>query len=70
MNNVSYTRRSLAKLFFPEKSDENAVRSLRRWIRNCKELDLALNRGCRAFDRRKDLTIREVKLIFEYLGEP
>lgn len=68
--NVSYTRQSLAKMFFPEKNDENAVRSLRRWIKRCKELDFALNRGRKAFDYRKDLTIREVKLIFEYLGEP
>lgn len=68
--NVSFTRRLLAKMYFPKKSDENAVRSLRRWIRNCKELDRALNRGCGAFNGRKELTVREVKLIFDYLGEP
>lgn len=69
-SNVSYTRQSLAKMFFPEKSDRNARRSLYAWIKKCRPLDEALNRGCGAFDHRRDLTIREVKLIFDYLGNP
>lgn len=64
------TRRELALLYFPDSTPEVAVRRLHDWIKRCSELDRALNKGCRAFDRRKQITVRERLLITEYLGEP
>lgn len=68
--NVSYTRRSLAQSYFPELEPEHAVRRLTCWIRKCKPLYEELTRDGQSFDNRKFLTVREAKLIMEYLGEP
>lgn len=68
--NVSYTRRSLALMYFPSLQPEQAVRKLSKWIRLCKPLYLELTRDGRTFDRRQFLTVREANIIMEYLGEP
>ena len=63
-------RSQLAQEYFPDKTPEEAVRSLRRWINGCPELRAALTAGRHKFDRCRDLTVRQVKLIKKYLGEP
>lgn len=67
---VSYTRRSLALLYFPELTPPQAVRRLTRWIKRCKPLYEELTCNGKAFDKRQFLTVREAKMIMEYLGEP
>ena len=66
----SYTRRSLAMAYFPDATPQQAVRRLTHWIRNCRELYEKLNHNGRMFDKKQILTVREAKLIMEYLGEP
>lgn len=67
---ASYTRRTLAKMYFPECDAQNAVRRLTSEIKRCKDLYEELTKHGRTFDRRQILTIREVMLIKEYLGDP
>ena len=64
------SRQDLALRYFPDSTPAVAVRRLRAWIKRCKELDDALNKGGRAFDRRRLITVREEQLIMDYLGEP
>ncbi|MDE7378293.1 MAG: DUF4248 domain-containing protein [Paraprevotella sp.] len=66
----SYTRRSLAQMYFPDSAPRQAVRRLTEWIKRCRPLHERLTEDGRQFDRRRNLTIREVRLIYEYLGEP
>lgn len=69
--NIScYTRRSLALMYFPYSAPRQAVRRLTEWIKRCRPLHERLTEDGRLFDHRRNLTIREVRLIFEYLGEP
>lgn len=57
-------------MYFPDCEPQNAVRRLTGEIKRCVELyDLLTAKG-HNFDRKQILTIREVKLIEEYLGEP
>ncbi|MCM1109250.1 MAG: DUF4248 domain-containing protein [Clostridium sp.] len=65
-----YTRRTLALMYFPKSPARQAVRRLTEWIHRCRPLHEQLTRDGREFDRRRNLTIREVHLIFEYLGDP
>ncbi len=64
------TRRALARAYFPDTDPVEAVRRLRRWIQRCTPLYRELTAGGTPFDGRKLLTVREVRLIMEYLGEP
>ncbi len=70
MKTVTYTRRSLACLYFPDADPEQAVRRLTSWIHRCRPLYAELTRGGTPFDKRRNLTVREARLIMEYLGEP
>ncbi len=67
---VSYTRRSLAQMYFPDLEPEHAVRRLTAWIKLCKPLYEKLTQDGKSFDRRHLLTVCEARLIMEYLGEP
>lgn len=67
---ASYTRRILAKMYFPECDTQNAVRRLTSEIKRCKDLYAELTQNGKTFDHRQILTIREVRLIKEYLGDP
>ena len=67
---ATYTRRILSMMYFPDCDPQKAVRRLTREIRHCVELYEILTAKGRNFDKKKFLTIREVKLIEEYLGEP
>ena len=70
MKTITYTRRSLACQYFPDAEPEQAVRRLTSWIRRCRPLYAELTRGGTPFDKRRNLTVREARLILEYLGEP
>ena len=63
-------RRDLAKLYFPEMSDVEAVRSLRRWIEGCPDLVAALEEQSMPFKKNRNLSARQVRIIMEYLGDP
>ena len=65
----SYTKGELATMYFPIGSTSNALRRLNRYINNANGLlDELLATGYRTKDRH--FTRRQVKLIFESLGEP
>ena len=64
--NSSYSRRSLAMLYFPDCEPRNAVRRLTGMIKRCTDLYEQLTR-CSLFDKRQNLTIRETRLIVDYL---
>lgn len=63
-------RRDLALQYFPDKTPVEAVRTLRRWIDNCPQLTEELRKLNPNFKCQKDLTIRQVRLIMDYLGDP
>ena len=62
-------RRELAQQYFPHLTPKAAVRKLTMWINGCKELKAEL---CTRRDiaRIQDFTVREVKLIKQYLDDP
>ena len=63
-------RRDLAKKYFTEMSDVEAVRSLRRWIEGCPKLMSALEELSMPFKKSRNLSARQVRIIMEYLGDP
>ena len=63
-------RRDLAKLYFPDMSDVEAVRSLRRWIEGCPQLMSALDELSMPYKKCRILSARQVRIIMEYLGDP
>ena len=63
-------RKDLAIMYFPDKSPDQAVRNLRRWIENCPDLVAALKEIGMPRKHKKDLTARQVRIIMEYLGDP
>ncbi len=67
---ATYTRRILAMMYFPDCEPQNAVRRLTSEFKRCVELHELLTAKGKRFDNKQILTIREVKLIEEYLGEP
>ena len=67
---ATYTRRILAMMYFPDCEPANAVRRLTSKIKRCVELYELLTTKGKRFDKKQILTIREVKLIEEFLGEP
>ncbi len=67
---ATYTRRILAMMYFPDCEPANAVRRLTSEIKRCVELYELLTTKGKRFDKKQILTIREVKLIEEFLGEP
>ena len=67
---ATYTRRILAMMYFPDCEPQNAVRRLTSEIKRCVELYELLTAKGKRFDNKQILTIREVKLIEEHLGEP
>ena len=62
-------RRELAQQYFPHLTPKAAVRKLTMWIDGCKELKAELDKR-RDIARIQDFTVREVKLIKQYLDEP
>ena len=66
---ISMKRRDLANLYFPDKTPDQAVRNLRRWIENCPDLVAALKEIGMPRKHKKDLIARQVRIIMEYLGD-
>ena len=62
-------RRELAQQYFPHLTPKAAVRKLTMWIDGCKELKAELDKR-RDIARIQDFTVREVKLIKQYLDDP
>ena len=67
---ISMKRRDLAKMYFPDMSDVEAVRSLRRWIEGCPQLMSALDELSMPYKKCRILSARQVRIIMEYLGDP
>ena len=63
-------RRDLAKMYFPERKPREAVRSLLGWIKNCSDLVSALDDLGMPYRKMRKLSVRQVRLIKEYLGDP
>ena len=57
-------------MYFPDRKPVEAVRSLRRWIDNCPDLVAALRELNIDYKNKRDLTIRQVRLIMYFLGDP
>lgn len=64
-----YDKYELARLYFPDLSDDAAVDKLRRWIRKCRPLMEEMEAGDFRL-KMKMFTGREVRLITRHLGEP
>ncbi|MGL5229077.1 MAG: DUF4248 domain-containing protein [Bacteroidales bacterium] len=63
------TFKSVAKEYFPDKSDKNASQTLSRWIVKCLPLREELIRlGYRQGQRY--VTIPQCKCVYYHLGEP
>ena len=64
-----YTKQELALLYFPNAKPHAATNMLAEWIRRCTELrqQLALT-GYRP--KQRTFTMKQLMLIYEYLGEP
>lgn len=65
----AYTKKELALMYFPDSHPHTAVNHLMAWIKQCPELwkefeKMGYNLNSKSF------TPRQVRLIFEYLGEP
>ena len=63
-------RRDLALLYFPNSKPRIAVKALLRWIDNCPDLLEALEELNVPLRHKQNLTVTQVRLIMEYLGEP
>ena len=63
-------RRDLALQCRPDRAPGEGVRARRRAIDNCPQLTEELRKLNPNFKCQKDLTIRQVRLIMDYLGDP
>lgn len=64
-----YTKRELAMRYFPGANPRTATNRLARWIKRSEELCRLLKEaGYRPANRL--LTVRQLQLIYSYLGEP
>ena len=63
-------RRDLALMYFPERKPRQAVKSLLQWIKLCPSLVAALDALGLPYHKTRELTVRQVRLIKEYLGDP
>ena len=65
----SYSKSELAQAYAPEITPHAAVNRLMNWIKLNRPLYAALQESGYT-DNRRLFTVRQVELIFEYLGEP
>ena len=63
-------RRDLAILYFPDRKPREAVRSLLGWIKKCPDLVSALDELGMPYRKMRELSVKQVRLIKEYLGDP
>ncbi len=64
-----YNKQELAQLYFPDLSGRAAVDKLRRWVRRCHPLMEEIL-ATDFHPKTKAFSVREVRLIVRYLGEP
>lgn len=65
----SYTKAELAQLYCPDLPPALALQKFYRWMQKCEALTLRLQQlGYNKY--RHSFLKQEVRLIFEYLGEP
>ena len=57
-------------MYFPERKPRQAVKSLLQWIKLCPSLVAALDALELPYHKTRELTVRQVRLIKEYLGDP
>lgn len=64
-----YRKNELARLYFPESDKKTALQGLARWIKRCRELEVALEAA--GYDKNRKFFLKpEVELIVHFLGEP
>lgn len=64
-----YSKRAIARLYFPDAKPRSAEKHLMIWIKQCKGLmELLQAEGYK--NCNKLFTPRQKELIFEYLGDP
>lgn len=63
-------RRDLATLYFPDRKPRETVRSLLGWIKKCPDLVSALDELGMPYRKMRELSVKQVRLIKEYLGDP
>ncbi|MBO5426998.1 MAG: DUF4248 domain-containing protein [Prevotella sp.] len=64
-----YSKRELAMLYFPKATPKVATNRLARWINRSEELcQLLAEAGYRPAN--KLFTVRQLRILFAYLGEP
>ncbi|EJW99237.1 hypothetical protein EVA_12655 [gut metagenome] len=66
--NIS-SKKEIARLYFPGLDDHQACNGLRRWIKQCVELESKLIQTGYV-PKQRSFTPRQLELIFEYLGDP
>ena len=64
-----YTKRELAMLYFPKVSPKVATNKLARWIRRSDELSRLLTEAGYK-PANKFFTVRQLRIIYAFLGEP
>lgn len=65
----SYYKKDLALRYFPGCSGKYALRKLAGWISMSRTLDIALHDGPES-PHDHIYSVRQVKLLFQYLGSP
>lgn len=69
INIRAYTKKELALRYFPDSNPRTAVNHLMAWIYRCSQLWEQLE-ATGYLKSSKAFTPRQVRLIFEFLGEP
>lgn len=64
-----YTKRELAMLYFPKAVPKTATNRLARWINRSDELRRRLEEAGYS-PKNKLYTVRQIRIIFDILGEP
>ena len=57
-------------MYFPDRKPREAVRSLLGWIKKCPDLVSALDELGMPYRKMRELSVKQVRLIKEYLGDP
>lgn len=64
-----YSKRELAMLYFPGSNPRTATNRLARWIKRSDELRRRLAEAG-YLPANRLLTVRQLRILFEHLGEP
>lgn len=65
----AYRKNELARLYFPQADKKMALQGLSRWIKQCAELEKALEAS--GYNKKRKFFLKaEVEIIVKFLGEP